>query len=182
MRTKIFVIVAVMSLVWSVGTIAAAQAQGQSADAELQRFQGTWVMVSAEMDGKKVDDAHVKKSKITFVGDKVELITPHQHKDKIVASIAKLDLTKNPRKCTGFALQVRTPAPPCSGSMSLRGPTSSRFCFDPAGLAVPKKFGTKSGIRTYLAHLEAGKAVVTGRPKGKPLDRGGARGDVDGEV
>ena len=59
MRSTIFVIVTVMSLVWSVGTIAAAPAPGQSAEAELQKFQGTWVMISAEMDGKKVKDADV---------------------------------------------------------------------------------------------------------------------------
>jgi len=83
MRSKIIVMVTVMSLVWSVGAIAAALAQGQSADAELQKFQGTWVMVSAEMDGKKVSDADVKQSKITFVGNQVEVIAPHQQKDKI---------------------------------------------------------------------------------------------------
>ena len=111
MRSKIYVIAAVMSLVWSAGTIAGPP-QGQRAKAELQKFQGTWMMVSAEMDGKKVNDADVKQSKITFVGNKVELITPHQHKDKIVASIAKLDLTKNPKEMHWVRLQVRTPAPP----------------------------------------------------------------------
>ena len=99
MRSKMFLaIVTVMSLVWSVGRIAAAQTQQQSVAAELQRFQGTWVMISAEMDGKKVHDAHVKQSRIMFVGDKVEVITPHQHKDTIVASIGKLDITKNPKE------------------------------------------------------------------------------------
>lgn len=98
MRSKIFVMVTVMSLAWSVWTIAAAQTQGQSVDAELQKFQGTWVMISAELDGKKVHDTHVKQSRITFVGDKVEAITPHQHMDTIVAVIAKLDITKNPKE------------------------------------------------------------------------------------
>jgi uncharacterized protein (TIGR03067 family) len=145
MRSKIFVIVTVMSLVWSVGTIAAAPAPGQGAAAELQKFQGTWVMISAEMDGKKVADAQVKQSKITFVGDKVELITPHQHKDKIVASIAKLDLTKNPKEMHW----VRTAGPNAGTTViaiyEFEGPDQYKICFDPAGLIVPKKFGTKTG-------------------------------------
>lgn len=145
MRVKICVIVTVMALVWSVGTIAAAQAQGQSGEAELQKFQGTWALVSGEMDGKKVNDADVKRSRITFVGNKVELITPHLHKDKIVASIAKIDLTKNPKEMHW----VRTAGPNAGTTMiaiyEFEGPDQYKICFDPAGLVVPKEFGTKAG-------------------------------------
>ena len=145
MRLKTFVMVIVLSLVWSVGTIAAAPVSGQGAAAELQKFQGTWVMISAEMDGKKVDEAQVKQSRITFVGDKVELIAPHQHKDKIVASIAKLDLTKNPKEMHW----VRTAGPNAGTTMiaiyEFEGPDQYKICFDPASLAVPKEFGTKAG-------------------------------------
>ncbi|MBI5583094.1 MAG: TIGR03067 domain-containing protein [Deltaproteobacteria bacterium] len=145
MRSRNFVMVTVISLVWSVWTIAAAQAQGQSADAELKKFQGTWVMISAEMDGKKVQDTHVKRSRITFVGEKVEVITPHQHKDTIVATIAKLDITKHPKEMHW----VRT-AGPNAGTTTIaiyefEGPDQYKICFDPAGSTVPKKFGTKAG-------------------------------------
>ena len=145
MRSTILVMVTVMSLVWSVGTIAAAPAPGQSAEAELQKFQGTWVMISAEMDGKKVSDANVKQSKITFVGDKVEVIAPHQHKDKIVASVTKLELTKNPKEMHW----VRSAGPNAGITMlaiyEFKGPNQYQICFDPAGVGAPKKFGTKAG-------------------------------------
>lgn len=146
MRSKIvFAILTVMSLVWSAWTIAGAQTQQQSVDAELQRFQGTWMMISAEMDGKKVHDAHVKQSRITFVGDKVELIAPHQHKDTIVASVVKLDYTKNPKEMQW----VRTAGPNAGKTMiaiyEFEGPDQYKICFDPASLAVPKEFGTKAG-------------------------------------
>lgn len=145
MRSTIFVMVTVISLVWSVWTISAAQAQGQSVDAELQKFQGTWVMVSAEMDGKKVHDAHVKQSKITFVGDKVEVITPHQHQDTIISTIAKLDITKNPKEMHW----VRTAGPNTGTTMiaiyEFEGPDQYKICFDPAGSTVPRQFGTKAG-------------------------------------
>ena len=145
MRSKIFVMLTVMSLVWSVWTIGAPQAQGQSIDSELQRFQGTWAMISAEMDGKKVSDADVKQSKITFVGDKIEVIAPHQHKDTIVASVTKLDLTKNPKEMHW----VRSAGPNAGTTMigiyEFKGPDQFQFSFDPAGLTVPKKLGTKAG-------------------------------------
>ena len=146
MRSKIsFGIVTVMSLVWSVWTMAAAQAQQQSVDAELQKFQGTWVMISGEMDGKKVHETHVKNSRIAFVGDKVEVITPHQHRAPIIVSVVKLDLTKNPKEMHW----VHTAGPKAGKTMiaiyEFEGPDQYKICFDPAGLAVPKKFGTKVG-------------------------------------
>jgi uncharacterized protein (TIGR03067 family) len=145
MRSKISVIVTALTLILSIWTIAAAQAQGQSVDAELQKFQGTWVMSLAEMDGKKVHDAHVKHSRITYVGDKVEVITPHQHKDKIVASVVKLDLTKNPKEMHW----VRTVGPNAGTTTiaiyEFEGPDQYKICFDPAGSATPKAFGTKEG-------------------------------------
>jgi len=152
MRSKVFLaIVTVMTLVWSVWTIAAAHAQQQNVDAELQKFQGTWVMISAEMDGKKVHDTHVKQSRITYVGDKVEVITPHQHRDTIIASVVKLDLTKNPKEMHW----VRTAGPNTGKTMiaiyEFEGPDQYKICFDPAGLAVPKEFGTKEGS-THIWH------------------------------
>ncbi|MFH0995678.1 MAG: TIGR03067 domain-containing protein [Pseudomonadota bacterium] len=144
MRAKFFVMAMAMLLVCSVGSIAAAQQQEQNTDTELQKFQGTWVMVSAEMDGKKVHDKHVKKSKLTFVGDKVEIIAPHQHKDKIVATITKFDLTKSPKEMHW----VRSVGPKSGANViaiyEFDGPDQYKICFDPAGLKVPKKFSTKA--------------------------------------
>ena len=123
----------------------------------------------------------MKQSKITFVGDKVELITPHQHKDKIVASIAKHRLDEESQ---GNAL-VRNAGPNAGTTMiaiyEFEGPDQYKICFDPAGVAVPKS-SAPSGIRTYLAHLEAGKAVVTRRQKGKSSDRHGGTGGTLAEM
>jgi uncharacterized protein (TIGR03067 family) len=145
MRARVFVMVTLMSLVWSVWPLVAAQAQGQSADAELKKFQGTWVMISGEMDGRKVDDAHVKQSRITFVGDKMEVIVPHQHKDTIFATVVKLDTTKNPKEMQW----VRSSGPHAGITMTaiyeFEGPDKVKFCFDPAGSAAPKTFATDKG-------------------------------------
>lgn len=140
------IMAAVFSLVCSAqGLFAAEPAQGGIDSAELQKFQGSWVMVAAEMDGKKVHDKHVKQSRISYVGNKVELTTPHQHKEKIVATIIKLDVTKTPREMSW----VRNAGPNQGKTMiaiyQFEGPDQYKFSFDPAVKETPKKFGTKAG-------------------------------------
>ena len=124
---------------------ALAVAEGKVDAAELKRFQGSWVMVSAEMDGKKVADAHVKQSKITFVQDKVELITPHQSKDKILAVITQLDPSAKPARM----LWVRSTGPHAGPTMTaiyeFESADQYKVCFDPASTTVPTKFATKAG-------------------------------------
>ena len=145
MRSRVFVMVTVVSLVLSIWTLAGAQTPTGGGDEELQRFQGSWVLISAEMDGKKVEDTEVKKSRIKYVGRKIEIFTPHQHKETIVASIVELDLTKNPKEMQW----IRTVGPKTGTTMiaiyEFEGPDQYKICFDPAGLAVPKEFRTKEG-------------------------------------
>ena len=152
MCSNICAIVTVMFLALSVGMVAAVQAQGQIPKEELQRFQCTWVLIAAEMDGKKVDEADVKKSRMTLVGDKIEVTTPHQHKDKIVASLTKLDLTKNPKEIQW----VRTAGPKAGTTLTaiyeFEGPDRFKICFDPSGLIIPKEFGTKAGSG-HILHI-----------------------------
>lgn len=145
MRIKQMVITVLFSLICSVGVLAAAQAEGLLDSAELKKFQGNWVMVSAEMDGKKVHDNHVKQSNITFAGDKVELVTPHQHKEKILATITRLDVAKNPREMHW----VRSSGPKAGSTMiaiyEFEGADQYKICFDPAVKETPNTFGTKTG-------------------------------------
>jgi uncharacterized protein (TIGR03067 family) len=145
MRSKALIIAAFITLAWSLSTFAIAQAKEKAAEAELQKFQGTWLMIAAEMDGKAVPDAHVKQSKITFASDKVELFTPHQHKDVIVARITKLDTAKNPKEMHW----LRANGPKAGTTMisiyEFEGPDKYKISFDPAGVTVPKKFGTEAG-------------------------------------
>ena len=145
MRTPIFFIALCMTLVWSLSTFAVAPAQAESYDAELQKFQGTWVMVAAEMDGKAVADAHVEQSKITFVGDKVELLTPHQHKDVIVATVMKLDTAKNPREMHWLRANGPKAGTTVVSIYEFEGADQYKISFDPAGVTVPKNFDTEIG-------------------------------------
>ncbi len=145
MRTRIFFMALSMALVWSLSTFATAPAQAKSVDAELQKFQGTWVMVAAEMEGKAVADAHVKQSKINFVGDKVELFTPHQHKDVIVATVVKLDTAKNPKEMHWLRANGPKAGTTVISIYEFEGADQYKISFDPAGVSVPKKFSTEAG-------------------------------------
>ena len=138
MQLKRFVIAAVVLLAGS----GCANADSQ---AELQKFQGDWVMVSAEMDGKAVGDADVQSSRITFAGDKVEMIAPHQHNGTIKASISRIDVTATPMQMHW----VRSEGPNAGTTMmavyEFEGPDQYRISFDPAGATVPKEFRTAAG-------------------------------------
>lgn len=140
------VMAAVFSLICSSYSLFAAEpAQSGIDSAELKKFQGTWMMVAAEMDGKKVHDKHVKQSKLSFTGTTVELLTPHQHKDKIKSTVTRLDATKKP----GEMQWVRSSGPQAGKTMTaiyeFEGPDQYKVSFDPTMKETPKKFGTKAG-------------------------------------
>lgn len=140
------VMVAVFSLICSSYNLSAAEPAKDTIDrAELQKFQGSWMLVAAEMDGKKVRDNHVKKSRITFNGTTVELTTPHQHKEKIVSTMLRLDTSKNPKEMHW----VRSAGPNAGKTMTaiyaFEGPDQYKVSFDPTMKQMPKQFGTKAG-------------------------------------
>ena len=93
MRVNVLWLGTVIFLLGVAGSVMAAAPSEDEVKAELHKFQGTWVLVAGEMDGKKVAAEHVKQSKITFDGTTVMVDTPHQSADTIVATMTKLDPT-----------------------------------------------------------------------------------------
>jgi uncharacterized protein (TIGR03067 family) len=142
MRTRVHLLITIMSLVFSVWPLIAVHAQVQNDDAELKKFQGTWVLISGEMAGKKVIDEHVKQSKIMYSGDKLELVNPHQCKDTIYATVIKLDTTKNPKQMQWVRSSGPNAGITMTGIYEFEGPDMYRVCFDPAASTVPNAFNT----------------------------------------
>jgi uncharacterized protein (TIGR03067 family) len=132
-------------LALAVVVLVAADAKDDDAKKELKKLEGKWVMVSGEMDGKKVLDEHVKKSKITYTGATVAVETPHQSSETIKATIKKVDTTKTPHEMHW----ARDNGPGAGKTMMAiyewMGPDQYRICFDPSGKEVPKEFKTKEG-------------------------------------
>jgi uncharacterized protein (TIGR03067 family) len=113
-------------------------------DDELKKFQGTWVLASGERDGEKLPDEHVKKSKITWEGKRVSLLTPHQSREMIRAEVA-LDPGKSPKRMEW----VRDAGPGKGMTMhaiyEFLDADRYRVCFAPPGKDRPKEFATRPG-------------------------------------
>jgi len=73
----------------------AADARGDDAKKDLEKFQGHWQLISAERDGKKTPDEEAKKTHLTIEGNKFVL-----RKDDVVLSegTMTLDPTKKPKE------------------------------------------------------------------------------------
>jgi len=98
MRWKIISIAVALLLLGSIGPSFTAGVGGEDAQKELQKLQGTWVMVSGELGGKKAADEHVSRSKIIYEGNKLQIVVPNQTTETIIAEIVKIDPTKNPKE------------------------------------------------------------------------------------
>ncbi len=145
MHYKISLVAVAAVLLWSAGPSFAAEIQGADAQKELQKFQGAWVMVSGEMDGKKVADEHVKKSKIEYDGNKVELVLPNQSSETILSDIVKIDTTKNPKEVHKLRRNGLHAGKTMVAIYEFEGDDQYKIAFDPAGKTKLKEFATKEG-------------------------------------
>ncbi len=50
------------------------------------------------MDGKKVSDENVTKSKIVYDGNKIQLVTPHQSGETIVSDVITITPKQKPQR------------------------------------------------------------------------------------
>lgn len=121
------------------------EAIGQNGDKGLDKFQGTWVMVSGERDGKKISDEDVSKSKITYQGNQGQLIAPHQHGEAIFFEVLKIDPTKSPKEFSLIRKNGPSAGKTITGIYEFKGDDQFTFAFDPAAAATPKEFSAKEG-------------------------------------
>src|SRR5437868_4473034 len=75
-------------------TLAAGVAAQDGGKEELKRLEGTWRMVSAEMDGKKVPNEELKHTSVVFSGN--TYFVKHDGKE-VESGTQKLDATKKPK-------------------------------------------------------------------------------------
>ncbi len=145
MRYKISIIAVAAALLWSVGPLLAAEIKGADAQKELQKFQGTWVMVSGEKDGKKAADEHVSHSKMIIESNKAMVVVPDQTKETILLEIVKLDPSKNPKEYHFVRKTGPNAGKKIIGIYEFEGDDMIKFAFDPAGKTKLKEFTTKAG-------------------------------------
>jgi uncharacterized protein (TIGR03067 family) len=130
----------------------AAFGEGKNDEKEMKKLAGTWTMVSGEVDGKPVEDEHVKASRITLAPEKVTLVTPHQSKEPITAKLTRVDPSKKPAEMDW----VRDRGPGAGKTMMAIyewvDDDTYRICFDPSGKGRPKEFKTAGGTG-YILHV-----------------------------
>ncbi|MCX5873140.1 MAG: TIGR03067 domain-containing protein [Deltaproteobacteria bacterium] len=118
---------------------------GENADKELNKLQGTWVMVSGEWDGKKVADEHVSRSKLIYEGNQGKLTAPHQSKETIAFDIVKIDPTKNPKEMHIIRKNGPNAGKTIIGIYEFDGNDQFKFAFDTTVVTTLKEFATKEG-------------------------------------
>jgi uncharacterized protein (TIGR03067 family) len=129
------------------GLSQAAEFQGDAAKKDLEKLQGSWVLVTGVWDGKKVTDEHTAVSKKTYEGDKITVVTPHQHHEPIKVEIVKMDATKNPKQMHF----VRRNGPGAGVTLiaiyEFDGDDVCHMVFDPTGAKTPTELtaNEKSG-------------------------------------
>jgi uncharacterized protein (TIGR03067 family) len=144
MRWKIISIAAAL-LLGSIGPSFTAGVGGEDAQKELRKLQGTWVMVTGELSGKKAADEHVSQSKIIYEGNKLQLVVPNQTTETIVAEVVKIDPTKNPKEMHFIRKNGPNAGKTLIGIYEFEGDDQYKFAFDPAGATALKEFATKDG-------------------------------------
>ena len=178
MRAKILVIAAALLLCFAVSAFAEGP-QGEEAKKELQKLQGTWVMVAGEWDGKKVADEDAAKSRITYEGNKITVVTPHQNKEPIVAELVKIDTTKSPKEMHF----VRKNGPSAGKTSSRSMPLTATTCTTSRSIrpAPPlQEVGGQREERPYQALLETSEVGTGLKLTPAVLSSGGAIRDVRG--
>lgn len=129
----------------AVGLLTAADAQ-DAARQDLDRFQGQWVLLSAEWDGKPTPGDEVKKFRLTIQGDSFVL-----SKDSVVVSggTLKLDPTRKPKEVDETAT-----AGPSKGKTFLAiyeiDDEQHRICFAAPGQGRPTEFSSTPGSGRLL--------------------------------
>jgi len=136
---------AIVSMFFAMLIFAPRLVQGQVDATELKKFKGSWKMVSAEMNGKKVKDEHVRKSVMVFTDDKIKLYIPHHYNDTLTLMITKFEISKDPH----VMYWVRESGPNAGKIMpaiyKFDGPDDFNVCFDPTMTSIPDKFDTDAG-------------------------------------
>jgi uncharacterized protein (TIGR03067 family) len=142
-----------MRAVLLVAALSLAGAAADETDAkQFKKLQGSWELVSGEMDGKPIAEEHVKKGRIKNDGNSTTLETPHQSSKTVKATLRRLDETKKPAELDFLRLEGPSKGTLMLAIVEFDGPDKYKICFDPSGKGRPTSFSTKEGSG-HLLHV-----------------------------
>lgn len=128
-------------LLLTVGVLIAADAR-EDAKKDIEKMQGTLVLVSGERDGKKFTDEEIKQSKLIIQGDTFKI--PKSTVGTSQEGTFKIDPSKTPKQIDSTAGSGTDKGKISLGIYELDGDTQ-KFCFAPPGKDRPKEFSSKPG-------------------------------------
>jgi uncharacterized protein (TIGR03067 family) len=120
--------------------------QDEASKKELEKFQGTWVFVSMEQDGReapKTEEPHT----VTFEGDK---FTVKLGNKVVQAGTHKLDPTKKPKTVDATVTEGEGKGTTMLGIYELEGDTI-KVCFDSQGKQRPSQYRTAASPGYFMA-------------------------------
>lgn len=127
----------------AVGLLVAAHSKDDGAKKDLEKLQGTWILVSAERDGKKLAEEEVKKTKIAFKDD--TFVFPDASGiGTSQKGIIKVDPSKTPKWMDSKAANDTAKGELSLGIYEIAG-DDYKVCFAPPGKERPKEFSSKPG-------------------------------------
>lgn len=130
-------------MVLTVGLLIAADPKDDAAMKDLDKLQGTWILVSAERDGKKMSEEEVKKTKITFKND--TFVFPDASEiGTSQKGIIKFDPSKTPKWMDSKATNDTAKGDLSLGIYEIAG-DDYKVRFAPSGKERPKEFSSKAG-------------------------------------
>ena len=149
------VLVRIVVLLGVVGLLSAAEANGKIDSAELKKLQGTWTMVSGEMDGKPLPDEAVKKNKITWKDGAIDIDSPHQSKEPIKAQLTGARSQQEAQRDDVQAIEGAERRKGPEGHLRVRRPRHVQGVLRPERQGAPQGAGDHAGLGLHPARLEA---------------------------
>lgn len=136
----------------SIGLLALLPVNFQQANDEVKTIEGTWILMTAELNGRKMPDQGFKDTELVLTDGRYTYQNDHGAY-KLVAS----DDTKVPK-----AMDITGTEGPNKGKTflaiyELKGETL-RICYDLAGKTRPSEFATKAGTMQFLAVYKKAKS------------------------
>jgi uncharacterized protein (TIGR03067 family) len=126
--------------------IGPAGAKSRIDDKALTWLQGSWVLVSGQVDGKPVPSKYVKQSRLAFSGRTISVYAPDRSKQTMREMLERLDPKKSPREMDWKS--STGPSKTTRAIYEVQGKRQFRICFDPTSDKRPTGFGGKaSGCR-----------------------------------
>src|SRR5262245_62611975 len=136
MRCKTLGVIVLLALA------AAARPQDDAAKKDLKQMEGTWTIVAAEIDGKKLTEEDKKAEVKLTVKD--ANFTIHFGEKQVATGTIKLNAGKTPRQIDAIAADGEFKGKAMPGIYEVKGDTM-RVCFAQPGKDRPTEFRSKEG-------------------------------------